>query len=290
MICVFFAGWSSWCFLTILLIASGTDTKIAELQKTSLNLAEKHHEPKRSIELDRVLSQASGVYKDKSRVKSPRLQKTILLNVVESSGHKWNPNIDEKYKQQLYNHLCFTKQLGLETVVFLIKESQTQFDADVAEMRNIDENIQILDYPHELFWKNIGKKSTHVKTQGGVVDYAGNLPTYKHFGFLVTLIPILEALLAGYNVIYFDVDIALMKDPLPYLVSGSADFIVSPEMRSCVYPSLQENRNKLEYHNYEVSYACFGCNALPCVLEHALVVSMRNAWHALCLSSSYFLV
>ncbi len=62
-----------------------------------------------------------------------------------------------------------------------------------------------------------------MKGHGGTVDYEGHLPTYKHFGFLVTLIPILEALMAGFNVIYFDVDIALVKDPLPHMVTGKCN-------------------------------------------------------------------
>ena len=41
----------------------------------------------------------------------------------------------------------------------------------------------------------------------------------------------------GFNVIFFDVDIALVKDPLPYLIAGNADVIVSPELRVCTFPS-----------------------------------------------------
>ena len=65
-----------------------------------------------------------------------------------------------------------------------------------------------------------------MRGHGGTVDYEGHIPTYKHHGFLVTLIPILEALTAGYNVIYFDVDIALVKDPLPYMLTGNHSFFI----------------------------------------------------------------
>lgn len=37
--------------------------------------------------------------------------------------------------------------------------------------------------------------------------------------------------------IFFDVDIALVVDPLPYLIGGDADVIVSPELRVCTFPS-----------------------------------------------------
>eukprot|EP01034_Spumella_vulgaris_P030063 gene30063-37219_t len=47
------------------------------------------------------------------------------------------------------------------------------------------------------------------------------------------LVPVLEVLQLGYNVIYFDVDIGLVQDPVPFLTIGSADFVTSIEMRSC---------------------------------------------------------
>ena len=49
--------------------------------------------------------------------------------------------------------------------------------------------------------------------------------------------PVLEAVELGFNVIFFDVDIALVVDPLPYLIGGDADVIVSPELRVCTFPS-----------------------------------------------------
>jgi hypothetical protein len=52
-------------------------------------------------------------------------------------------------------------------------------------------------------------------------------------------VPILEALELGFNVIFLDVDIALVRDPLPFLTQGDADFIVSPELRVCDFPSFR---------------------------------------------------
>lgn len=44
-----------------------------------------------------------------------------------------------------------------------------------------------------------------------------------------------EVLQHGYNVIYLDVDVALLADPVPFLTSGDADFTVSQEIRSCKF-------------------------------------------------------
>ena len=53
------------------------------------------------------------------------------------------------------------------------------------------------------------------------------------------LVPALEVMMLGYNVIYFDVDMGLVQDPVPYLTSGDADFVTTLEMRYCPekYPS-----------------------------------------------------
>lgn len=223
---------------------------LTELVKKAHDLAQSSHEAHRPNTLKKVLGQAAGIYADKSKIKSPRLENTVLVNVVESNS-KLDPEAVARYREQLFNHLCYTRTLGLVTVVYLIKENQAQFERDSKDLLAVDENLKILEYPYELFWRNIARKKQDAKFGGGRVDYEGNIPSYGHFGFLVTLIPILEALLNGFNVMYFDVDIAFVRDPLPNMLTGEADFIVSPEMRSCVYPSLYENRQKLDYNNYE---------------------------------------
>lgn len=111
--------------------------------KQSKEYAAKAHDPNRDAHMRKVLDAASGIYKDKSKAKSPRLEKTILLNVLESGGHKWNPGIDTMYKQQTYNHLCYTKALGLETVVYIIKENEAKYQADIKEMLSVDENVKV---------------------------------------------------------------------------------------------------------------------------------------------------
>lgn len=63
---------------------------------------------------------------------------------------------------------------------------------------------------------------------------------FATYGALCMLIPAYEVLQAGYNVIYFDLDIGLVQDPVPFLLKGNADFVVSPETRGCfeTYPSI----------------------------------------------------
>lgn len=90
----------------------------------------------------------------------------------------------------------------------------------------------------DLFWLLIQYKSK--KFTGKLhADYEGNIPNFHNFGSLPMLVPQLEMLFHGYNVIYFDVDQSLIIDPIPFMVKGDADFISSIEIRSCpeIYPS-----------------------------------------------------
>ena len=46
---------------------------------------------------------------------------------------------------------------------------------------------------------------------GGYVDYKGARPTYEHFGGLVRLVPLLQVIRAGYDVISIDIENAFIK-------------------------------------------------------------------------------
>ena len=61
----------------------------------------------------------------------------------------------------------------------------------------------------------------------GYADYAGKTPSFHSFGALVMLVPALEVMQMGFNVIYFDVDMGLVQNPVPYMVTGDADFVTT---------------------------------------------------------------
>ena len=68
-------------------------------------------------------------------------------------------------------------------------------------------------------------------------SFEGPLPSFKTYGALVMLVPSLEVLLLGFDVVYFDLDLVLTQDPLPALATGRADLRVSFEQRTCVFPT-----------------------------------------------------
>jgi trehalose-6-phosphate synthase len=56
-----------------------------------------------------------GIYKDKDKAKNTRLEKTILLNVIETSD-----DYSDKYNNYLKNLLCYTKHYNYESIVYII--------------------------------------------------------------------------------------------------------------------------------------------------------------------------
>jgi len=213
------------------------------------------HDPGRTKRVLSVLNDVAGIYVDSSRLqqhpKQSRMRKTVLLTVleaqIEGSDKAKDPNSQYRYKRLIKNHLCYNQQHGFISLVYIIDSNATRFTMESNVLKALDPNIRVIEYPYELFWRTVAQKQQSRFN----VDYAGMQPTFKHFGFLVMLVPILEALQLGFDVAYFDVDTAILRDPFPYLLQGDADINVSPEMRTCIYPSIPDNQPKIKWFDME---------------------------------------
>ena len=140
----------------------------------------------------------------------------------------------------LKNWFCFAAQYGFQPVTYIlpIDANSTDTSAEEAELTAAGVNSLFLSYPVDLFHSVLKKKTTPIRRDGSRADYEGDIPSFNHYGALVMLIPMLEVLEMGYNVIYFDLDVAFVQDPVPLIINGTADFTVSLEMRTCIFPSL----------------------------------------------------
>lgn len=107
--------------------------------------------------------------------------------------------------------------------------------------------VRVLPFPNELFWELLLEKSSYQIPAKGVEDYMSDFPSFLHFGALVMLIPTYEALTLGYNAIFFDIDIGLVDDPIPYIVRGKADFSVSQEIRTCQQLISRRSKTSTKY-------------------------------------------
>lgn len=193
-------------------------------------LAAMHETENRTEELKNGLLHTAGVYADKDKAKKYGVQNTVLVGIWSTSDSNNN-----RYIQLLRNWFCWASLHGLSPLIYVLRaEGDENFDG----LNFVGENVVHVSYPLHSFWKFLTLKGRPIQQRGSHrMDYEGNVPTYAHFGALVTLVPLLEILEMGYNVIYLDVDVVMVQDPIPLMVAGNADFTVSQESRTCIYSS-----------------------------------------------------
>jgi len=172
-----------------------------------------------------TLRQAAGVYKDKSKSKALGIEKTVFLVVIAY------PVGAHYYKVYFRNFLCFVHHFGIDLVVYVVHHGDGDPDVEIENLRKL--GVRALTYPEELFWKVVSNKMQPIHVGGFYAKYNGTKISFQDFGALPMLIPPFEVLENGYNVIYFDIDIALVHDPVPFLIQGDADFVTSIENRAC---------------------------------------------------------
>eukprot|EP01038_Epipyxis_sp_PR26KG_P017391 gene17391-24033_t len=206
------------------------------------------YDPNRIHMINKTATLAAGVYVNKLKtIHNKPLQKTVFINVFETA----NEAFSGKYRELVHNFLCYNNQLEYEVILYILDRNITRLQQEVQTFYLINNHIKILEYPYSLFWEYISHKNTTIEFRSGNVGYQNNYPTFQDFGFLVVLIPILELLELGYNVLYLDVDIVLLKDILPEITRGKSDLSLSAEMRTCSSQSLPENYNRVAWDSIE---------------------------------------
>ena len=186
-------------------------------------------------QVQKTLSLVSGIYVDKSRAYPLGLQKTVMVNLIAFSGAEdWN----HYYIKLLLNWFCYASHYGYQPVTYLLPTGDKNFSASAKELQKLGIYSHFVPYPEELFWKLCLNKTTPLlPPRHNRASYDGTDISFKTFGALVMLVPSLEVLLLGYDVIYLDLDISLVTDPLPAISLGTADLTVSIEQRACIFPS-----------------------------------------------------
>jgi hypothetical protein len=183
----------------------------------------------REKKLLHLLEKSSGIYQSKSKAKRNGVEKTVLLSVISLSDGK----AMSLYMQMLRNWLCYTAHYDYMPVVYFLSQSgptnqsesvkqEGSLQAFFEELKEINENAIFVDYPAHLFWSLLSKKKIwrNKINDRNFVDFEGNHPSFAHHGAFVMLVPILEVVELGHSVIYMDIDIALVRDPIPFIALG----------------------------------------------------------------------
>ena len=201
---------------------------------------------KRDKQLRQTLQSAAGVYRNKSRASQIKgLDRTVLITVLE-----YDKAGLMHYKVHLMNFLCYTSQYNYDVILFILHHHISDLQKEIEILESY--GVFVMTYSDEMFWRVLATKSTRiVRRSKEHSSYHGHVPSFAGYGALVMLVPALEIVEQGYNVIYFDLDIGLVVDPIPHLMKGDADFVMSNEVRNCeeVWPSLVGH--KYQWFNVE---------------------------------------
>ena len=188
-------------------------------------LAKEARNESRTVLVKKTLSEAAGVYRNKTKGREMGLSNTVFISVISY------PKAAHFYKVYFRNFLCYVHHYGYDLVVYVVHH---EGDDSFEEIRSLEAlGVRALPYPAERFWTLISNKRTAIFQGSTHSKYNGTKITFQEFGALPMLVPSLEVIEAGFNVVYFDVDIALIVDPVPYLIRGDADFVSSIESRVC---------------------------------------------------------
>lgn len=231
-------------FLAIFVIISYSNQVEANyLNQTVIQeLILKNTNSTRSIHIRETLAQAAGVYKDKEKGKKMGLERTVFTTVIA-----FNTAGIFHYKVYFQNFLCFARHYDFDVVAYVLHHHFEDVDAELSAISRM--GVRALSYPDELFWRILAAKQSPIIPGLNRADYReSTFPSFQNHGALVMLVPLMEVLEHGFNAIFFDVDIGLVQDPVPFLTKGDADFVAALEPRTCtdIYPSALQMDYKWE--------------------------------------------
>lgn len=205
--------------------------EIQQLRKLFRSRARNTTDPTRWEVVEATLSKAAGIYRHEHPLlkERPELQHSIFMVMI----HYGTKEENQHYKVYFKNFLCFTRHYNIKLVVYVSYHSHSgDLQKEIEELQAM--GLLVLTYPDSLFWEIVSTKTSPILGGRGFAEYNRPHPSFKGYGALVMLIPVLEALEHGYNVIFMDVDVALVQDPVPYITKGTADMVFSQENRHCV--------------------------------------------------------
>lgn len=192
-----------------------------------LNRSAASHDPSRSDLVQSTIAGAAGVYMNKSLGAQLQLNSTVFVTVLAFNS---DVRSNKHYKLYFHNFLCFTQHHGIDLIVYVVHHNLAESDID--DIKSL--GVRALTYPDELFWSILSQKTNALARGRGRANYLdSDVPSFSSHGALVMLVPVLEVLLLGYSVLFFDIDIGLVVDPVPYMIRGSADLVFAQEVRHC---------------------------------------------------------
>lgn len=159
------------------------------------------------------LEKVAGVYEDAALVQKYQLQKTVLVT-----------GCNHGFLNHLFNFDCFAQRLGMKYLVVTMDASAESF---------LNSHTSMVTFPM-LGSNDIGTESSEFRSK------QFNLITARKKAAVHSIMQL------GYDVLFSDTDVALLRDPFPYLRWKNVDYVHS-----------------LNYHCDE--YVPFAFGPRPCI-------------------------
>lgn len=143
-----------------------------------------------------ILSRVAGVYRFKPG-DNARYMKALQTTVVATGCNRG-------YLNHLMNFKCFADRLGMKFVVFSLDQKT-----------------------HDFIRQNTTMESIHVQNTGVTESSAGFRS--KQFNLISArkMEAVHDVLNLGYDVLFSDTDVAILRDPFPYLLWENVDYVHS---------------------------------------------------------------
>jgi hypothetical protein len=193
---------------------------------------------------------------------------TIATYSVDFSSSEGQP-LRGDYIPMLMNWLCYAHTHGLKGIVYALDISDRDYSSSDAFLRQRADAIKgyhllakyvktvshgkfsVLPFPESTFWSLLANRTGDMAPRGQYpprADYIGVVPHFRRHGAVLMLVPWLELLVHGCSLIFLDVDVSMVRNPIPWLTLAQqrVDLSFSKEIRDCRLP------------NYPTRYFRFG--------------------------------
>ena len=201
----------------------------------------------------KAFKKVNGIYSESgsaSSVTKRNAAKTIWISIYNTSA------VDiESSQAMLLNYLCNMHSMGFNHIIYLFSDKLTTF-SDYTTLINEYKDLVMHELPgvHVTFlpfpfnggiyrsnWMNKTIATTDNKDRiiNGVT--AGRNTVMK-------LISLLDALYLGYSVIYCDIHVQTIRNPLPRLLHPEIDIVVPRDINDCIFPAFLDPLDSKHKH------------------------------------------
>ena len=192
---------------------------------------------------------ARGVYSDKKKSNFYGLENTVLISIlsydeimsVESPVSDDIPQLrghNGTFARILKHFLLDTEKYGLRPLLYITSPVNLSPVDSITLHTNVNRVLtSLIGLTSEQKSPNVHFTVAYSYPNALIFSFLRDLPNWKHdhinsvskcsfagdqisparFGIMMTLVPILEIISLGYGVLFIDVSVRLLRDPIPYL-------------------------------------------------------------------------